>query len=130
MMRSPTDDLSGGLAGTLLDASDLGLLVLAPLADFYSVNLGMFLRGFGGGVVWVFTTQLLLQNVPGAVRGRVFATEFALFALASAIGAAWTGLALDRLGISATLWLMFWLNLVPGALWFWWTLRLGREGDG
>ena len=103
--------------------TSVGLLVLAPLADFYSVNLGMFLRGFGGGVVWVFTTQLLLQNVPGAVRGRVFATEFAIFALASAIGAAWTGLALDNLGISATLWLMFTLNFLPGALWLWWTLR-------
>ena len=104
----------------------IGLLVLAPLTDFYSVNLGMFLRGFGGGVVWVFGTQLLLQNVPGAVRGRVFATEFALFALASAIGAAWTGFALDNLGISATLWLMFALNFIPGAVWLWWTLRRNR----
>ncbi|MCL4833054.1 MAG: MFS transporter [Caldilineaceae bacterium] len=103
----------------------IGLLVLAPLTDFYSVNLGMFLRGFGGGVVWVFGTQLLLQKVPGAVRGRVFATEFAIFALASAIGAAWTGFALDSLGISATLWLMFWFNLIPGGIWFWWTARRG-----
>ncbi len=106
--------------------TSVGLLVLAPLADFYSVNLGMFLRGFGGGVVWVFATQLLLQNVPAAVRGRVFATEFALFALASAIGAAWTGLALDNLGISATLWLMFWLNFIPAGIWLWWTLRRNR----
>ncbi|RLT37959.1 MAG: MFS transporter [Chloroflexi bacterium] len=106
--------------------TSVGLLVLAPLADFYSVNLGMFIRGFGGGVVWVFATQLLLQNVPAAVRGRVFATEFAIFALASAIGAAWTGLALDHLGISATLWLMFWFNLVPGGIWLWWTLRRNR----
>jgi MFS family permease len=103
--------------------TSVGLLVLAPLADFYSVNLGMFLRGFGGGVVWVFATQLLLQNVPASVRGRVFATEFAIFALASAIGAAWTGIALDHLGISATLWLMFWFNLVPAGIWFWWTVR-------
>ena len=103
--------------------TSVGLLVLAPLADFYSVNLGMFLRGFGGGVVWVFATQLLLQKVPATVRGRVFATEFAIFALASAIGAAWTGFALDRLGISATLWLMFWLNFIPGAVWAWWTMR-------
>lgn len=106
--------------------TSIGLLVLAPLADFYSVNLGMFVRGFGGGVVWVFTTQLLLQNVPGAVRGRVFATEFALFALASAIGAAWTGFALDNLDISGTLWLMFWLNFIPGAVWLWWTVRRNR----
>jgi len=106
--------------------TSVGLLVLAPLLDFYSVNLGMFLRGFGGGVVWVFATQLLLQNVPAAVRGRVFATEFAIFALASAIGAAWTGFALDALGISATLWLMFWFNLVVGGLWFWWTVRRRR----
>ncbi|MBI3960543.1 MAG: MFS transporter [Chloroflexi bacterium] len=106
--------------------TSVGLLVLAPLADFYSVNLGMFLRGFGGGVVWVFATQLLLQNVPGAVRGRVFATEFAIFALASAIGAAWTGFSLDSLGISATLWLMFWFNFIPGAVWLWWTLRRNK----
>ncbi|MFZ1755803.1 MAG: MFS transporter [Caldilineaceae bacterium] len=104
----------------------VGLLVLAPLSDFYSVNLGMFLRGFGGGVVWVFGTQLLLQNVPSAVRGRVFATEFAFFALASALGAAWTGFSLDRLGISGTLWLMFWLNLIPGSIWLWWTVRRNR----
>ena len=106
--------------------TSVGLMVLAPLLDFYSVNLGMFLRGFGGSVVWVFGTQLLLQNVPAAVRGRVFAAEFAFFALASAIGAAWTGLTLDSLGISATLWLMFWFNLVVGAVWFWWTLRHKR----
>jgi len=106
--------------------TSVGLLVLAPLADFYSVNLGMFLRGFGGGVVWVFATQLLLQKLPANVRGRVFATEFAIFALASAIGAAWTGFALDRLGISATLWLMFWLNFIPAALWAWWTARRAK----
>lgn len=108
----------------------VGLLILAPLLDFYSVNLGMFLRGFGGGVVWVFTTQLLLQKVPGAVLGRVFASEFAIFALASAIGAGWSGLALDNLGIAPTLWLMFFFNFVPGILWLWWTVRWARRRMG
>ncbi|RME62309.1 MAG: MFS transporter, partial [Caldilineae bacterium] len=97
----------------------LGLLLIAPLANFAAVNAGMFLRGWGGGVLWVFTTQLLLQNLPEGVRGRVFATEYAFFTLCSAAGAAWTGLALDRLGIGGTLWLMTGLGLLPALLWAW-----------
>lgn len=108
----------------------VGLLILAPLFDFYSVLLGMFMRGFGGGVVWVFATQLLLQKVPGPILGRVFASEFAIFALASAIGAGWTGIALDNLGIGPTIWLMFFFNIVPGSLWLWWTIRWARRRAG
>ncbi len=57
--------------------------------------LGTALRGVGGGIIWVFSTQLLLQLVPGNVRGRVFATEFAFFNLLSALSSAAVGAALD-----------------------------------
>jgi hypothetical protein len=67
----------------------------------------------------VFSTQLLLQNVPNQVRGRVFATEFALHSLAYSIGAGGGGWLLESSGgvLSALLWGMATLILVPGILW-------------
>ncbi len=104
--------------------SALGLLLTVPLTSLGLVTLGTFLRGFGGGIGWVFSTQLLFMAVPDQVRGRIFATEFAMFSLASAVAAAWAGAALDSpLGIAGSIWLMFGLNLIPAVAWTWWTLR-------
>lgn len=106
--------------------SVLGLGVAAPLQSFGLILLGALLRGVGGGITWVFSTQLLLQLVPNRVRGRVFATEFAIFTLMSAGGAAWVGGAVDSpLGISGTLWWMAGLTVIPAILWALW-LRTGR----
>jgi MFS family permease len=104
-----------------------GVVLTATLASFGLVLAGILLRGVGGGIVWVFSTQLLLQMVPDRVRGRVFATEFALFTLASAAGAAAGGWALDfpPVGLIGALWWMAGLAAVPAILWAWW---LGREG--
>jgi MFS family permease len=101
----------------------LGLVISAPLWNFPSVLLGTLVRAVGSGINWVFTTQLLLQLLPDRVRGRVFSTEFAFLTLASAIGAAAGGWALDQLGMSITI-LMGWMaaiNLIPGILWLAWT---------
>jgi hypothetical protein len=58
--------------------------------------------------------------------GRVFATEYALFTLMSAGGAAWVGGAVDSpLGISGTLWWMAALTVIPAILWAVW-LRTGQ----
>ena len=57
----------------------VGLAIAAPLLSLPMVLLGGFIRSIGGGIVWVFSTQLLLQNAPNEIRGRVFGTEFALF---------------------------------------------------
>jgi MFS family permease len=105
--------------------SVVGLILIASLASFTIVNVGMFLRGLGGGIHWVFTTQLLLQRIPDQVRGRVFATEMAFLLLCSAIGAAWTGAMLDGVNLSMTVWLMIALSFLPLALWSWWTWRQG-----
>jgi len=105
----------------------LGLALAAPLWSFGWVLFGTFIRGIGAGTVWVFSTQLLLQLVPNHVRGRVFATEFALFTLMSAIGAATIGSALDA-GFTLTtvlLW-MAGLTILPGILWLLW-LAVGRR---
>jgi MFS family permease len=106
----------------------IGMAMMAPLSSFAVVLIGMVIRGIGGGIIWVFSTQLLLQLVPDRVRGRVFATEFALFTLMMAFGAAAGGWALDNteLGISDMLWLMALLTLVPGVLWVLWNLRKRR----
>ena len=104
----------------------LGLIMIAPLLGFGLVLFGTVLRGVGGGIGWVFSTQLLLQKLPDRVRGRVFSTEFAMFTFASAVSAAGGGWMLDNtdLGISGMLWLMAVLALIPGILWFLWNTYL------
>ncbi len=100
----------------------IGLLITAPLGSFAWVLLGTALRSFGGGMVWVFSTQILLQSVPGPVRGRIFATEFMFFYLGSAIASTIVGGALDLLSISGVIWWMAGLSLLPVLLWSGWLL--------
>jgi hypothetical protein len=76
-------------------------------------------------MLWVFSTQLLLQSVPDLFRGRVFSTEFAIFTLMSAIGVVIVGGALDfPLGLSAVMWWIAGLSLIPAALWGFWLMRV------
>jgi MFS family permease len=100
----------------------VGLAISAPLASFALVLLGTFVRSFGGGINWTFSTQLLLEWVPDKVRGRVFSSEFAMFTLANAISSAVGGWLLDNtnLGISGILWWMTALLVIPGILWSAW----------
>lgn len=101
-----------------------GLMVSAQLINFPIVLFGSLLRAFGGGINWVFSTQLLLQLVPDRVRGRVFSTEFALFTLANAIGAAFGGWLMDNtaLGVAEMMEWMAALAIVPGILWVLWMM--------
>jgi MFS family permease len=102
----------------------LGLVLIAPLLSFGLVLLGSLVRGVGGGTNWVFSTQLLLHLTPDRVRGRVFATEFAMFSLMNAAGAAAGGWLLDATttGLDALLWWMAGLSLLPATLWAVWLL--------
>ena len=96
----------------------LGLALTAPLASYGLALVGTLLRGAGNGIVWIFSTQLLLQLVPTEVRGRVVSTEFAFSMLISAMGAAAVGAALDfPLTISTVAWVMALLTLIPATLW-------------
>ena len=107
----------------------LGIAITAPLLGFGVVLLGMFLRGFGGGIMWVFSTQLLLQLTPDDVRGRVFSTEFAIFSLANSISALLVGWTLDNtsLGLSGLMWWMAILSVIPGVWWMYQTVSEGRR---
>ena len=102
--------------------SIVGLLFIARLTSFEIVLFGTFLRSFGGGINWVFSTQLLLQLLPDRVRGRVFSTEFAIFTLANAVGTGVGGWLMDLTGIGigpTMLWLSG-LTLIPTLLWMVW----------
>jgi len=103
-----------------------GLLVVAPLAGFAMVLAGVFLRGVGGGINWVASTQLLMMRVPDAVRGRVFSSEFAIFTLCQAVGTAYGGWTLDALGLEPLLFVIALLPAVPGVAWWYWVRRLDR----
>ncbi len=45
----------------------VGLAIAAPLLSFPIFVLGAFVRSVGGGIAWVFSTQLLLQNAPNEI---------------------------------------------------------------
>lgn len=100
-----------------------GMLLAAPMVStqysFALFLIGLFFRGFGGGTVWVFATQLALQRVSDRVRGRVFATEFALFSLAAATAAGSAGWALEQpqIGYVGIVWILPMLTVIPGLLW-------------
>ena len=106
----------------------VGLVVSAQLTTFGTVLIGMFLRTFAVGAIWVFTTQLLYQLVPENYQGRVFAVEIAVFTLGAAISGAIGGWLLDTtsIGVSGLMWLMAAAGLIPAVLWMAW-LRYGRS---
>ncbi len=99
----------------------VGFLISATLISFPVILFGAFLRGIGGGLIWVLGTQLLLQLVPNDVRGRVFSTEFAMYTLFAAVSSGATGWLIDSaMGVSGVLLLGSGLILIPAALWLLW----------
>jgi MFS family permease len=105
----------------------VGLAIMVPLSGFGWVLVGTLLRGVGGGINWVFSTQLLLQLLPNRVRGRVFSIDFALFTLLNAFGTAVAGWALDAASIDLSVLLMWMTGLavIPGVLWALWLVARG-----
>lgn len=107
--------------------SAVGTALVATLSSFSVVLVGVLLRAIGGGINWVFSTQLLLQRVPDDVRGRIFASEFAFFTLGSALSTMAGGWLLDHpdVGLNGLLLWMSGAILLPGVLWSLW-LIMGR----
>jgi MFS family permease len=100
----------------------LGMLVILPMISFEVVLLGMLLRGLGTGIVWVLSSQMLLQLLPNRVRGRVFSTEFAISTLMAAASSGVGGWAIDALpgGIPAIVGWLGALLVIPAVLWALW----------
>lgn len=104
----------------------VGITIVAPLFNFETVLIGGLVRSIGGGIVWVFSTQLLLQNTPNEIRGRVFGTEFALFTLMGGASSMIVGALLDRFSIHSVIWGMSGLSLIPAVLWLLWQIHYNR----
>lgn len=118
--------LRWGIAAGYLIGS-LGLVISAPLFNLGTFLVGTLIRGIGGGIIWVFATQLLMQVVPGPVRGRIFATEFAFFYLGSALAAMAVGALLEAgVSISVIIGGMAALSLIPCAVWVLWLRRVEK----
>ncbi len=105
-----------------------GIIVTAPLLSLPIVLLGSFVRSIGSGIIWVFSTHLLLQMVPDEVRGRVFASDFMFFYLGSALASSLVGAALDTtLTIPTIIWTMAAIGVAPTILWTLWVVKSRRE---
>ena len=105
-----------------------GFLISATLASLPVILFGAFLRGIGGGLIWVLSTQLLLQIVPNEVRGRVFSTEFAMYTLFAAVSSGLSGALIDAsLGVSGIMLLGSALLVIPTTLWLLWIAFGKRE---
>ena len=106
----------------------VGFLISASLISFPVILFGSVLRGIGAGLIWVLSTQLLLQIVPNEVRGRVFSTEFALFSLFASLSSGMTGWVVDSsLGVSGGLLLFSALMVIPLTLWLLWIFYGKRD---
>jgi MFS family permease len=101
-----------------------GFWIISLLYSFPVVLLGGFVRSFGSGIVWVYSTTLLLKLVPNEVRGRTFSSEHAAFSLFGAIASASAGLLVDILpGLPD---LLRWTSLpaiIPALMWGYWIWR-------
>lgn len=104
----------------------VAMSVIATLKSFPIILCGLLIEGLGSGIIWVFSTQLLLSLTDETVRGRVFSTEFAFLTLANAISAACVGFLTDfpSLGIQWTAFIMSLAVLIPGLLWYTWIRSL------
>lgn len=109
--------------------SAIGIAIMAPVSNLGTVLFGGLVRSVGGGITWVFSTQLLLQRAPNEIRGRIFGTEFALFTLMGGTSSLITGALMDRLQLQVILWSMGALTLIPALLWWFWQRHYSRVGQ-
>ena len=107
--------------------ASIGIVITASLFNFGVVLFGGLVRSIGGGIAWVFSTQLLLQRAPNEIRGRIFGTEFALFTLMGGASSLITGALLDKFQLQTILHGMATLNLIPALLWWLWYRHHSRK---
>jgi hypothetical protein len=83
------------MVGLAYILSTAGYLVFGGTPWFALALLAVMLAHMGGSINWVFSTALLQIQVPDALRGRVFAIEFAALMFTTALSSYLTGAAND-----------------------------------
>jgi MFS family permease len=71
-------------------------LTFAYMPSLWLAATALFLATMAANVLWVFSSTLLQLSVPDAYRGRVFATDFALFTVVMSVSTFMTGWSLDH----------------------------------
>jgi hypothetical protein len=100
-------------------------LAFAYMPTLWLAATALFLATMAANVLWVFSSTLLQLSVPDAYRGRVFATDFALFTIVMSVSTFMTGWGLDHsTATPRTLAaILGGLLFLPGLLWLPITLR-------
>ena len=100
-------------------------LAFAYMPTLWLAAAALFLATMAANVLWVFSSTLLQLSVPDAYRGRVFATDFALFTIVMSVSTFVTGWSLDHSAATPRTLaaLLGGLLFLPGLLWLPMTLR-------
>ena len=100
-------------------------LAFAYMPTLWLAAAALFLATMATNVLWVCSSTLLQLSVPDAYRGRVFATDFALFTVVMSVSTFVTGWSLDHsLATPRTLAaILGGLLFLPGLWWLPTTLR-------
>ncbi len=80
----------------------------------------------GGGAQWMTSTYGLQRETPDWIRGRVFAADWGLATLTTAISSLLAGIAADRFGATAAAIGVASISTIWAAWWWAWSWRLWR----
>jgi MFS family permease len=100
-------------------------LAFAYMPTLWLAAAALFLATMAANVLWMFSSTLLQLSVPDAYRGRVFATDFALFTIVMSVSTFVTGWSLDHSAATPRTLaaILGGLLFLPGLLWLPTTLR-------
>jgi len=100
-------------------------LAFAYMPTLWLAAAALFLATMAANVLWVCSSTLLQLSVPDAYRGRVFATDFALFTIVMSVSTFVTGWSLDHSAATPRTLaaILGGLLFLPGLWWLPMTLR-------
>jgi len=103
-------------------------LTFAYMPSLWLAAAALSLATMAANVLWVFSSTLLQLSVPDAYRGRVFATDFALFTIVMSASTFVTGWSLDHSAATPRTLaaILGGLLFLPGLFWLPTTLRRQR----
>ena len=79
-------------------------VLIATLGGFWLIGAGMAVAGLGAGIQQPVTTVVLTEQVPDALRGRVFGTYAALAMVAAPVGLGLLSLVIGAADLRAGAW--------------------------